>query len=241
MSRVAERVGLERTHLYRKLKQLGVKPPAQRQLTRAGGSDRVRRYNAERNPIPRVFNLGGHYFDGNSTTNWPTPSVPWQWTRSRRRTPAIPACRWAWPRSRRSCGIITCASIRATPHWPDRDRFFLSNGHGSMLLYALLHLTGFDLPMREIERFRQLHSKTPGHPEHGITPGVETTTGPLGQGFANAVGMAIAERLLAAEFNRPGFDIVDHRHLRVHRRRLHDGRHLARSVLHWPGRWRSAS
>ena len=97
------------------------------------------------------------------------------------------------------------------PAWPDRDRFVLSNGHGSMLLYALLHLTGFDLPMGEIERFRQLHSKTPGHPEHGLTPGVETTTGPLGQGFANAVGLAIAERALGAEFNRPGLDIVDHR------------------------------
>jgi transketolase len=97
------------------------------------------------------------------------------------------------------------------PAWPDRDRFVLSNGHGSMLLYALLHLSGFDLPMDELERFRQLHSKTPGHPEHGLTPGVETTTGPLGQGFANAVGMAIAERVLAAEFNRPGLDIVDHR------------------------------
>jgi len=97
------------------------------------------------------------------------------------------------------------------PAWADRDRFVLSNGHGSMLLYALLHLTGFDLPMEELKRFRQLHSKTPGHPEHGLAPGVETTTGPLGQGFANAVGMAIAERVLAAEFNRPGLDIVDHR------------------------------
>jgi len=97
------------------------------------------------------------------------------------------------------------------PAWPDRDRFLLSNGHGSMLLYALLHLTAFDLPMGEIERFRQLHSKTPGHPEHGLTPGVETTTGPLGQGFANAVGLAIAERALGAEFNRPGLEIVDHR------------------------------
>jgi len=97
------------------------------------------------------------------------------------------------------------------PAWPGRDRFVLSNGHGSMLLYALLHLSGFDLPMAEIKNFRQLHSKTPGHPEHGLTPGVETTTGPLGQGFANAVGMAIAERLLAAQFNRPGFSIVDHR------------------------------
>jgi transketolase len=97
------------------------------------------------------------------------------------------------------------------PHWPDRDRFLLSNGHGSMLQYALLHLTGYDLPMEELKRFRQLHSKTPGHPEYGLTPGVETTTGPLGQGLANAVGMALAEKLLAEEFNRPGFDIVDHR------------------------------
>ncbi|HEV8262153.1 MAG TPA: transketolase family protein, partial [Burkholderiales bacterium] len=99
----------------------------------------------------------------------------------------------------------------ANPKWSDRDRFVLSNGHGSMLLYALLHLTGYPLPMDEIRRFRQLHSMTPGHPEYGMTPGVETTTGPLGQGLANAVGMAIAEKLLAAEFNRPGHDIVDHR------------------------------
>src|SRR5262249_2655219 len=99
----------------------------------------------------------------------------------------------------------------ANPRWPNRDRFVLSNGHGSMLLYALLHLTGYDLPMDELRRFRQLHSKTPGHPERGITPGVETTTGPLGQGLANTVGMALAERLLAAEFNRPGFEVVDHR------------------------------
>jgi transketolase len=96
------------------------------------------------------------------------------------------------------------------PKWFDRDRFVLSNGHGSMLLYALLHLTGYDLSIDEIKRFRQLHSKTPGHPEVGYAPGVETTTGPLGQGVSNAVGMALAERLLAAEFNRPGFDIVDH-------------------------------
>ena len=98
----------------------------------------------------------------------------------------------------------------ADPHWPDRDRFVLSNGHGSMLLYALLHLTGYDLPMEEIAHFRQLHSKTPGHPEHGLTPGVETTTGPLGQGLANAVGMALAERVLATEFNREGFEVVSH-------------------------------
>jgi len=97
------------------------------------------------------------------------------------------------------------------PHWPDRDRFVVSNGHGSMLLYGLLHLTGYALPMEELKRFRQLHSKTPGHPEVGITPGVETTTGPLGQGLANAVGMALSEQLLAAEFNRPGHIIVDHR------------------------------
>jgi transketolase len=99
----------------------------------------------------------------------------------------------------------------ANPHWPDRDRFVLSNGHGSMLQYALLHLTGYALPLEELKRFRQLHSKTPGHPEVGVTPGVETTTGPLGQGLANAVGMALAEKLLAAEFNRPGQVIVDHR------------------------------
>ena len=98
----------------------------------------------------------------------------------------------------------------ANPNWPGRDRFVLSNGHGSMLLYALLHLTGYDLPMDELRRFRQLHSKTPGHPEHGLAPGVETTTGPLGQGLANAVGMALAERALAAEFNRHGFEIVNH-------------------------------
>jgi transketolase len=98
----------------------------------------------------------------------------------------------------------------AEPHWFDRDRFVLSNGHGSMLLYALLHLTGYDLPLQELKNFRQLHSKTPGHPEVGVTPGVETTTGPLGQGLANAVGMALAERLLAAEFNRDGFPLVDH-------------------------------
>ncbi|MFO1314182.1 MAG: transketolase [Burkholderiales bacterium] len=99
----------------------------------------------------------------------------------------------------------------SNPHWPDRDRFVLSNGHGSMLQYALLHLSGYDLPVQELKRFRQLHSKTPGHPEYGATPGVETTTGPLGQGLANAVGMALAERLLAAEFNRPFHGIVDHR------------------------------
>ena len=98
----------------------------------------------------------------------------------------------------------------AQPGWFDRDRFVLSNGHGSMLLYALLHLTGYDLPIEALRDFRQLHSATPGHPEVGVTPGVDTTTGPLGQGLANAVGMALSERLLAAEFNRDGFPIVDH-------------------------------
>ena len=96
------------------------------------------------------------------------------------------------------------------PNWADRDRFILSNGHGSMLIYSLLHLSGYDLPIDEIKNFRQLHSKTPGHPEYGYTPGVETTTGPLGAGLSNAVGMAIAEKTLAAQFNRPGHDIVDH-------------------------------
>lgn len=98
----------------------------------------------------------------------------------------------------------------ANPKWINRDRFVISNGHGSMLQYALLHLTGYDLPMSEIKNFRQLHSKTPGHPEVHITPGVETTTGPLGQGISNAVGMALAEKLLAAEFNQPGMPVVDH-------------------------------
>ena len=98
----------------------------------------------------------------------------------------------------------------ANPNWADRDRFVLSNGHGSMLIYALLHLTGYDLSIEDIKQFRQLHSKTPGHPEYGYTPGVETTTGPLGQGITNAVGMALAEKILASEFNRPDFDIVNH-------------------------------
>lgn len=96
------------------------------------------------------------------------------------------------------------------PHWPDRDRFVLSNGHGSMLQYSVLHLTGYDVSIDDLKQFRQLHSHTPGHPEYGFTPGVETTTGPLGAGICNAVGMAIAERQLAARFNRPGFSIVDH-------------------------------
>jgi transketolase len=98
----------------------------------------------------------------------------------------------------------------ANPKWPDRDRFILSNGHGSMLHYTLLHLSGYDLPMDEIKRFRQMHSKTPGHPEYGYAPGIETTTGPLGQGLTNAVGMALAEKVLAGQFNQEGHHIIDH-------------------------------
>ena len=96
------------------------------------------------------------------------------------------------------------------PHWLDRDRFVLSNGHASMLIYSVLHLTGYKLPVSELKKFRQLHSKTAGHPEVGVTPGVETTTGPLGQGITNAVGMALAEKLLAHEFNREGHEVVNH-------------------------------
>lgn len=109
--------------------------------------------------------------------------------------------------------VLWCDFMRHNPEnpgWANRDRFVMSNGHGSMLLYSLLHLTGYDLPIDELKQFRQLHSRTPGHPEYGYTPGVETTTGPLGQGLSNAVGMAIAEKVLAAQFNREGHDIVDH-------------------------------
>ena len=109
------------------------------------------------------------------------------------------------------CGTASCAISPANPHWPNRDRVLLSAGHASMLLYSMLHLTGYDLPLSEIERFRQLGSKCPGHPEFRITPGVETTTGPLGQGIANSVGMAIAERWLAAHFNQAEDKIVDYR------------------------------
>ncbi len=145
-----------------------------------------------------------------SATRWPTPCARWRWTRCSRPTPAIPARRWAWPRWPWRLWSRHLRHNPANPKWPDRDRFVLSNGHASMLLYALLHLSGYDLPIDELKRFRQLHSKTPGHPEVGLTPGVETTTGPLGQGLANAVGFALAEKLLADEFNRPGHGIVDH-------------------------------
>ena len=121
-----------------------------------------------------------------------------------------PAPRWVRRRWPTSSGPASCDMRRPIPNWPDRDRFVLSAGHASMLLYSLLHLTGYDLPLDELMRFRQWGSRTPGHPESGLTPGVEATTGPLGQGFANAVGMAIAERRLGYEFNRDGHAIVDH-------------------------------
>jgi transketolase len=124
------------------------------------------------------------------------------------RNPAIPACRWAPPTSPPCCSRNFLKFDAADPKWPDRDRFVLSAGHGSMLLYALLHLTGYeDMTLDEIKRFRQLGSLTPGHPENFITAGIETTTGPLGQGLANAVGMALAERHARAEF---GEEVVDH-------------------------------
>ena len=116
----------------------------------------------------------------------------------------------------------------SNPDWANRDRFLLSAGHASMLLYALLHLTGYDVPLEELKQFRQWGSITPGHPEHGLTPGVEATTGPLGQGFANGVGMAIAERMLASSYNRPGHDIIDHRTFASVFRRRPDGRHRVR-------------
>ena len=122
------------------------------------------------------------------------------------------------------------------PKWVGRDRFILSNGHGSMLQYALLHLTGYDLTMEDLKSFRQLHSKTPGHPEVDVTPGVETTTGPLGQGIANGVGMALAEKMLAAEFNREGFPVHRQPHLRLPRRRLHDGG-ISHEVCSLAGVW----
>jgi transketolase len=119
----------------------------------------------------------------------------------------------------------------ANPKWFNRDRLILSNGHGSMLLYSLLHLSGYDLTIEDLRNFRQLGSRTPGHPEYGRTPGVETTTGPLGQGLANGVGMALAERALATRFNRPRFSHRRSLHLRHSGRRLPDGRHFLRSLF----------
>ena len=116
----------------------------------------------------------------------------------------------------------------SNPDWANRDRFLLSAGHASMLLYALLHLTGYDVPLEELKQFRQWGSITPGHPEHGLTPGVEATTGPLGQGFANGVGMAIAERMLASSYNRSGHDIIGPSDVRSVFRRRPDGRHRVR-------------
>ena len=126
--------------------------------------------------------------------------------------------------------VLWCDYLKhnpANPTWPDRDRFVLSNGHGSMLHYALLHLSGYDLPISELQKFRQLHSRTPGHPEYGYAPGVETTTGPLGQGITNGVGMALAEKVLAAQFNRAQHVVVDHHTGRW----LHDGRYLPRGLF----------
>ena len=130
-----------------------------------------------------------------------------------------------------SCGPATCATTRDDPAWPNRDRFVLSAGHGSMLLYALLHLAGYDLPLDELKRFRQWGSKTPGHPEYGLTPGVETTTGPLGQGFANGVGMAIAAKMAAARYNTAHAHDRRSLHLWHRQRRRPDGGRRLRGGL----------
>ena len=138
------------------------------------------------------------------------PFACWQWTQCRRQTPAIPERRWRW---RPLAYVLWGRHIRfnpADPDWLDRDRFVLSAGHASMLLYSVLYLTGYQLTLDDIKQFRQWESKTPGHPEYGYTPGVETTTGPLGQGFGNAVGMAVGEALLGTLFNRPDHAIIDH-------------------------------
>ena len=136
--------------------------------------------------------------------------LSWPWTWCRRPTRAIPGLPLGSAAMAYALWDRLLKFNPQDPLWPDRDRFVLSAGHGCALLYALLHVTGFDLPLEELERFRQWGSRTPGHPEYGKTPGVEATTGPLGQGLANAVGMAIAEVALAARFNRPGHPIVDH-------------------------------
>ncbi len=138
------------------------------------------------------------------------PSAFWQSTRFRLRVGGIRACQWAWPILPKCCGVVHEAQSVGARIGSTATAFVLSNGHGSMLLYAVLHLTGYELLSIDDPGFRRGKSITPGHPERGLTPGVETTTGPLGQGLANAVGMALVERLLAAQFNEPEFDIVDH-------------------------------
>ena len=139
---------------------------------------------------------------------WPMRCARWRWMRSSRPRAATPACPWAWPMSRRCCSRQFLKFDAATPDWPNRDRFVLSAGHGSMLLYGLLYLTGTPgMTLDEIKNFRQLGAKTAGHPEFGHAAGIETTTGPLGQGIANAVGMALAERLWNA---RLGSDLIEH-------------------------------
>ena len=132
-------------------------------------------------------------------------------------------------RHRRGAVARRAEAQPGNPHWWNRDRFVLSNGHGSMLLYSLLHLTGYPVTIDELKNFRQLGARTAGHPERDLEMGIETTTGPLGQGFANAVGMALAEKMLAAQYNRDGHDARRSPHLLLRRRRLPDGRHLARS------------
>ena len=169
-----------------------------------------------------------------STNCASTPSASWPPTAWKRPTAAIPACPWAWPTRPTCCGPSFSSTTPPNPTWPDRDRFILSAGHGSMLLYSLLHLTGYDLPLDELKRFRQWESKTPGHPEYGCAPGVETTTGPLGQGFATGVGMALATRLLATRYNQPGHTDRRPPHLCHRQRRRPDGGHLLRGRL--PGR-----
>ncbi len=134
-----------------------------------------------------------------------------RWTPCRRPTADIQELRWRWRHWRLRCGPAICGTIRENPHWPGRDRFVLSNGHACMLLYSLLYLTGYDLSLDDIKQFRQWGSKTPGHPEYGLVPGAEATTGPLGQGVGNSVGMAIAQRWLTSQFSKGGHNPFDYR------------------------------